>query len=146
MLPSLVTQSTEFTKPSVFTKSQKFALRRSHENYKPVKSKLYYKEQIQDGSDRDRLLKSSEADRVFSNVTSLQEDTEGGMLPQGKQNRDIVGQIFTKKSRRRYTQLTQATFTLNIARYMAYICTCNYVASYAVQLWTVTIHWTRLLY
>ena len=69
------------TYPAVFTKYQKFALRRSCKNYKLLKGRLYYKEQIQDGTDHDRLVKRSEADRVFSSVTSLQEDTEGGMLP-----------------------------------------------------------------
>ena len=54
------------TYPAVFTKSQKFVLRRSCKNYKLLKGKLYYKEQIQDGTDRDRLVvKRSEADRVF---------------------------------------------------------------------------------
>ena len=65
----------------VFTKSQKFVLQRSCKNYKLVKGKLYYKEQIQDGLDLDCLaVKKSKTDRVFLSVTSLQEDTEGGML------------------------------------------------------------------
>ena len=53
------------THPAVFTKSQKFVLRRSCKNYKLVKGKLYYKEQIQDGSDHDQLVKRSETDRIL---------------------------------------------------------------------------------
>ena len=44
------------TYPAVFTKYQKFALRRSYRNYKLLKGKLYYKEQIQDGTDMNDLL------------------------------------------------------------------------------------------
>ena len=54
------------THPGAFTKSHKFVLQRSCKNYKLIKDKLYYKEQIQDGSDHDRLVvKRSETDRVF---------------------------------------------------------------------------------
>ena len=43
------------------------------------------KDQKADGKDHDTLvLKRNEADRVFWSVTSLQEDTGGGMLPLGK--------------------------------------------------------------
>ena len=67
--------------PAVFTKSQKFVVQESCKNYKLVKGKLCYKEQIQEWSDRDRLVvKRSEIDRVFSSITSLQEDTVGGIL------------------------------------------------------------------
>ena len=45
-----------------------------------VKDKLYYKEQIQDGTDRNRhVVKRSET--VFVIVTLLLEDTVVGMLP-----------------------------------------------------------------
>ena len=54
------------TYPAGFTKSQKFILRRSCKNYKLLQGKLYYKEQIEDGTDCDRLVvKRSEADRIF---------------------------------------------------------------------------------
>ena len=53
------------THPAAFTKSHKFVLRRSCKNYKLVKVRLYYKEQIQDRSNCDRLVKRSETDRVF---------------------------------------------------------------------------------
>ena len=51
------TQNTGLTQLYQFTKYQKFVLRRSYKNYKLVKGKLYYKEHIQDGTDRDRLVK-----------------------------------------------------------------------------------------
>ena len=52
--------------PVVFTKSQKFVLQRSCKNSKLAKGKLYYKEQIQDGTDSNQLVvKRSETDRVF---------------------------------------------------------------------------------
>ena len=55
------------THTAEFTKSHKFVLRRSCKNYKLVKEKLYYKEQIQDRSDRDRLVvkRSTKTDGVF---------------------------------------------------------------------------------
>ena len=54
------------TYPARFMKSQKFILRRSCKNYKLLQGNLYYKEQIEDGTDRDRLVvKRSEADRIF---------------------------------------------------------------------------------
>ena len=64
MLPSLVTQSTGLQCPAVFPN---FILRKSCKNYKLLKGKLYYKEQIQDGTERDQLVvKRNEADRVFN--------------------------------------------------------------------------------
>ena len=71
------------TYPAVFTKSQKFILRKSCKNYKLLKGKLYYKKQIRDGTGRDRVVvKGSGADKnFFSSITSLQEDTEEGILP-----------------------------------------------------------------
>ena len=63
------------TYPAVFTN---FILRKSCKNYKLLKGKLYYKEQIQDGTERDRLIvKRSEANRVkqteFSRIHRLKE-------------------------------------------------------------------------
>ena len=68
------------THPAAFTKSHKFILRRRGKNYKLVKEKLYYKEQFQDRSDRDRLVKRSKTDGVFLECHSLQEHTEEGVL------------------------------------------------------------------
>ena len=54
------------THPAAFTKSHKFVLQRSCKKYKLVKDKLYYKEQIKDGSDHDQLIvKRNETDRVL---------------------------------------------------------------------------------
>ena len=59
------------TYTAVFTKSQKFILRRSCKDYKLLKGKLYYKEQIRDGTEPDRLVvKRSEADGVFLKCTN----------------------------------------------------------------------------
>ena len=44
------------TYPAVFTKSQRYILWKSCKNYKLLKDKLCYKEQIQDGTERDRLV------------------------------------------------------------------------------------------
>ena len=50
------------TYPAVFIKSQIFVLQRSCKNYKLVKGKLYYKEQIQDGTDwNQHFVKRSES-------------------------------------------------------------------------------------
>ena len=60
---------------AIFTKSQKFILRRSWKNYTLLKGKLYYKEQIQNGTERDRLVVNrSEADRVFLECTNENKD------------------------------------------------------------------------
>ena len=68
------------TYPAVFMKSQIFVLQRSCKNYKLVKGKLYCKEQVQDGTDRNRhVVKRSKT--VFLIVTSLQEDTVESILP-----------------------------------------------------------------
>ena len=57
------------TYPAVCTKSQKFILRRSCKNCKLLKDNLYYKEQIQDGTERDRfVVKKSEATEFLSNA------------------------------------------------------------------------------
>ena len=57
--------------PAIFTKSQKIILRRSYKNYKLLKGRLYYKEQIQDGTECGRLVvKRSEADRVLLECTN----------------------------------------------------------------------------
>ena len=45
------------TQPAAFTKSHKFVLRfKKLQKLQASKNKLYYKEQIQDGSDRDRIV------------------------------------------------------------------------------------------
>ena len=44
----------------------------------------------------DLFWKEMKQTGFFSSVTSLQEDTEGGMLPLGKWKSDIIGQIITK--------------------------------------------------
>ena len=62
------------TYPAVLTKYQKFALQRGYKNYKLLKYKLYYKEQIQDGTDCDQLVvKRSEADRcvIIARLSAL---------------------------------------------------------------------------
>ena len=63
-------QGTYVKYPAMITQSQKFILRRSCKNYKLLKGKLYYKEYIQDGTERDRLVvKRNEADRDFLKYT-----------------------------------------------------------------------------
>ena len=71
------------TYPAVFMKYQQFVLQRSCKNYKlHVKRQVVLQGTVQDETDHNRLVvKRIEADRVFSGVTSLQEYTEGGMLP-----------------------------------------------------------------
>ena len=60
------------TYPAVFAN---FILRKSCKNYKLLKGRLYYKEQIQDGTEHDRLVvKRSEADRVFLECTDEKKD------------------------------------------------------------------------
>ena len=60
--------------PAVFTKFPIF-IRKGCKNYKLLKGKQYYKEQIQDGTERDRLVvKRSEADRVFLKCTNEKKD------------------------------------------------------------------------
>ena len=52
-----------------------FYITKSCKNYKLLKGKLYYKEQIQDGTERDWLIvKRSEADRVFLECTNEKKD------------------------------------------------------------------------
>ena len=59
----------------ISTKSQKFILRRSCKNYKLLIGKLYYKEQIQDRTERDRrVVKRSEANSVFLKCTNEKKD------------------------------------------------------------------------
>ena len=65
-----------------------------------------------------------------SSVTSLQEDTEGGMLPcMGKVKERYYWTNFYKEIKEKVHIASSSHFTLNIARYMVYIRTCSYVAS-----------------
>ena len=64
------------TYPAIFTKSQKFILRRSCKNYKLLKGKLHYKEQIQDETDldRDQLIVREVKQTVFLECINEKKD------------------------------------------------------------------------
>ena len=51
--------------PSCIYEIPEICITKKLQNYKLLKGELYYKEQIQDGTDRDRLVKRSEADRCM---------------------------------------------------------------------------------
>ena len=134
------------TYPAVFTKSHKFVLRRSCKNYKLVKGKLYYKEQIQDGTDCDRLVvKRSEADRAFLECH----------LTAGEHR--AMDASYCSESERYYWPnffITSSNYFYLEHNYIdKLIRTCSYIHSYSYSSYiqcrlaiAVTFHWTRLFY
>ena len=65
------------------------------------------------------LWKEVKQTEFFSSVNSLQEDTEGGMLPYRESKGEILLVKFLQKIKQKVHIASSSHCTLNISRYMA---------------------------